>query len=210
MRGHLRGKLLARSRLRRTRLRRFARCVVSVAPIPAASGDLLSRKSAPFFRKIRLDSGSCAKLRALRFERSAMRSCTGNPSLRQRDCRVQSARPTCGCRTSIAPARIRARCPARPTARQPSMRSRVGIPAASRYMSRERFAGRALAKIDERGAAVGETDQHESAAAQVPGVGMRHGQREADRDRRVHGVAAVFRTATPTSVARGSSATTMA
>ena len=54
------------------------------------------------------------------------------------------------------------------------------------------FLRRALAEIDESGAAVGEADQHESAAAQVAGVGMGHGQRESDGDRRVHGVAAVF------------------
>ena len=54
------------------------------------------------------------------------------------------------------------------------------------------FLGSALAKIDEGGTAVGETDQHESAAAQVSGVGMRHGERESDGDRGVHGIAAVL------------------
>ena len=56
-----------------------------------------------------------------------------------------------------------------------------------RRSSRRRFT-----KIDERAAAVGETHQHEAAAAEIAGEGMRDGQRKADRHRRVHGVAAGF------------------
>ena len=52
--------------------------------------------------------------------------------------------------------------------------------------------GRALAEVDEGGASVGQADQHEAAAADVAGGGMRHRQREADRDRRVDRVAAGF------------------
>ena len=59
-------------------------------------------------------------------------------------------------------------------------------------MLREALSGRALAKIDESGAAIGQAHQHESAAADVARGGMRHGQREAHRHGRVHRVAARF------------------
>ena len=61
--------------------------------------------------------------------------------------------------------------------------SSVALPSASRYMSREARRGRALAEIDEGGAAVGEADEHEAAAADVAGGGMRDGEGEARRRR---------------------------
>ena len=55
-----------------------------------------------------------------------------------------------------------------------------------------RLLRRPLAKIDEGGAAVGHPNQHVTAAADVAGVRMRDGHREADGDGRIHGVAAVL------------------
>src|SRR5581483_8979654 len=55
-----------------------------------------------------------------------------------------------------------------------------------------RFFGCAFAEIDEGGLAVGETDQHEAAAADVSGVGMRDGERKSDGDRSVDRIASVF------------------
>ena len=71
-------------------------------------------------------------------------------------------------------------------------------------------AGGLLAKIDERGAAVGEAHQHESAAADIAGGGMRHGEREAHRDRGVDGVAAGLEHCDADIGRRGSCATTIA
>src|SRR5581483_8616837 len=55
-----------------------------------------------------------------------------------------------------------------------------------------RFFGCAFAEIDEGSLAVGETDQHEAAAADVSGVGMRDGERKSDGDRSVDRIASVF------------------
>ena len=55
----------------------------------------------------------------------------------------------------------------------------------------------ALAEIDESGAAVGEADQHEAAAADVARAGMGDGERESHRDRRIDGVAAVLENLQP-------------
>ncbi len=68
----------------------------------------------------------------------------------------------------------------------------------------------ALAEVDKRRAAVGETNEHEAAAPDVARRGMRYGQREGDADRRINGVAAQSSTASPESVACVSRATTMA
>ena len=72
------------------------------------------------------------------------------------------------------------------------MLSRVGFAGGIQIHIARGFLGGALAEIDEGGAAVGQADQHESAAAQVARERMRDGEREADRDRGVHGVAAVL------------------
>ena len=50
--------------------------------------------------------------------------------------------------------------------------------------------GSAFAEIEESRAAVGETHQHEAAAAQVAGRGMRDGQRQTHGHRGIHGVSA--------------------
>ena len=55
-----------------------------------------------------------------------------------------------------------------------------------------RLAGRAFAEIKERGATVGHSDQHETAAAEIAGVRVSDSQREAHRHGRVDGVAAGF------------------
>jgi hypothetical protein len=72
-----------------------------------------------------------------------------------------------------------------------------------------RLLRRAFAEIDEGRPAVGEANQHVAAAADVAGVGMRHGHRETDRDRGVDRVAAFCSTETPTSAAIDSIATTI-
>ena len=51
---------------------------------------------------------------------------------------------------------------------------------------------RGLAIIDRSCGAVGEPDQHESAAAEIAGLRVRHRQRKGDRHRRIHGVAAAM------------------
>ena len=53
-----------------------------------------------------------------------------------------------------------------------------------------RLLRRALAEVDERRAAVREADQHEPTAADVAGKRVGDGEREADRNRGVHRVAA--------------------
>jgi hypothetical protein len=53
------------------------------------------------------------------------------------------------------------------------------------------FAGSALTEIEERGAPIGQTDQHESAAAQIPRERMGNRQREAD------GYCGIHRVTTP-------------
>ena len=55
-----------------------------------------------------------------------------------------------------------------------------------------RLGRRHLAEIDERRSAIGEPDQHEAAAAQVAREGMRRRHGEAHRDRRVDGVPALL------------------
>ena len=65
------------------------------------------------------------------------------------------------------------------------------LPCASRNIVLGRGGGRGLAVVDGDGAVLLRlVDQHEAAAAEVAGPRQRHGQREADGDRRVDGVAA--------------------
>ena len=54
-----------------------------------------------------------------------------------------------------------------------------------------RECGRHFAVVDRRRAAVGESNHHQAATAQVAGLRMRHGQGEPDGDRGVDGVAAL-------------------
>ena len=53
-------------------------------------------------------------------------------------------------------------------------------------------AGGALAEVDEGGVAVGEADEHEAAASDIAGGGVRDGEREGDGDGGVDGIAAGF------------------
>src|SRR5690349_1474057 len=71
---------------------------------------------------------------------------------------------------------IPATAPGTPEARCPSWLRPGGLPLASTYML--------------RGAAVGEVDDHEAAAADVAGDRVGHGEREPDRDRGVDRVPA--------------------
>ena len=57
--------------------------------------------------------------------------------------------------------------------------------------------GRAFAEIDERRAAVGEADEHESPAADIACGGMRHSEREGNSNCGIDGVTAGFENGFP-------------
>ena len=100
--------------------------------------------------------------------------------------------------------------PGTPTARWPRvLGSAITLPClVEEHVGRGRER-RGLAEIDESPAAVGELHGHESAAAEVAGRRIHHGQRVAHGDRRIDRIAVCFSTSTPTRVACAWAVTTM-
>ncbi len=70
------------------------------------------------------------------------------------------------------------------------MLSRVSLPSAPRYISREAFSGRFLTKINEGRPAIGEAREQETAPAEISGNWISDCERKSDCDRRVDCVAA--------------------
>ena len=102
---------------------------------------------------------------------------------RQRDRRLDQLAPRQLAELAVRVARGRARrrgCP--PRAARCGCRA-VGVPSASRYMSRLAAPRRHLAVVDGGAAAVRQPDHHEPAAADVAGGGMGDAEREARRRR---------------------------
>jgi hypothetical protein len=82
--------------------------------------------------------------------------------------------------------------PGTPEERHPSILSTRRIALGVEVHVARRFFRRPLTEIDERRPAVGEANQHVTAAADVSGERMRHRHRETDCDRRVDRVAALL------------------
>ena len=71
------------------------------------------------------------------------------------------------------------------------------LPAASRNIAGSAARGAFSRKLMTPAAAVGPADQHEAAAADIAAARVDHGQRIADRDRRIDGIAAGLQDAPP-------------
>ncbi len=144
---------------------------------------------------MRLDSGSCDKLRALLSD-SAERIAHWETLRRQGGGRFNEIGPFAA--AVLAVGQLESTYGAGDTGGLPAVQAFArGLPGGVQIHIARGLAGGALAEVDEGGTAVGETDQHESAASQVPGIGMGDGEGESDGDGGVHGIAAVFQDLDP-------------
>ena len=161
----------------------------SVAASSGCASVSPTSKNAPFFWKMRFDSGSFASApRSLERLRERVRD---RESLGQLDRRRQALGPRS--LAVLLDRHLKTAHGARHARRAPAFDAVFRQLALGVEIHVARGLGRRhLAEIDERRAAVGEPDQHEAAAAEIAREGMRRGHGEAHRDRRVDGIAALL------------------
>ena len=119
---------------------------------------------------------------------------------RERDRRRDQIREGEFARAIFAPGELEAGDGSRHADRQAGIArlERIGLAVGVEKHVLGRRGGRGFAIVDgDRPVEVGAMDQHESAAAEVAGARQRDGEREADRDRRIDGVAAMLQDIEP-------------
>ena len=144
-------------------------------------------------RKMRADAGWLAS--AWRAERQRIGDVVvdGETLARERDRRRDRVRRTRTCPSRICARRARGRRPSRARRREAGIArlERIGLAVGVEEHVLGRRRGRGLAIVDrDRLIAIGAMNQHEAAAADIAGARQGDGERKADRDRRIDGVAA--------------------